>query len=87
MLSNSARTCTAKSYGYCTLSSVDFESLLELERLNPSTLTHIRNKMLSYVDEDMELRRRFVMNIPLFRSVMDEDIISEVVLLMSLETY
>lgn len=87
VLSNMRRTCTAKSYGYCILTTIDRESLHKLESMNASSLSNIRKNMLSYHDEDMELRRRFVINIPVFRSICDQDLITEIVFLMKQETY
>lgn len=87
VLTNMKRTCTAKSYGYCILTSIDRESLLKLESMNASSLRGIRKNMLSYHDEDMELRRRFVINIPVFRSIYDQNLITEIVFLMNQESY
>lgn len=43
--------------------------------------------MNSYHDDEMEQRRRFIQNIPIFTDIDDQDVISEIMYSMTQETY
>ena len=81
------RTCSVKTIDHCTFATLDIRDINEIRAKYPKLSDSISKKMLNYADEEMEQRRRFIQNIPIFTAIEDQDIISRIVYLMKQETF
>ena len=87
LLSNWQRTCTVSSIGYSLFLTLDKTSFRTLGEEFPESTQRIHSHLKNYNDQDMEQRRMFVLNIPYFSQINDDDLINRIVLLMRFQEY
>ena len=66
LLSNHKRTCSVRSMNNCIFATLDRSFIQQFQDSYPKIAKEMRESMFQYHDEEMEQRRRFILNIPIF---------------------